>query len=66
MVPTKEVGGRRTYLEDLIGALGPENVDISGKTKCCGFPVLAATRKPPWAWWPSMPASRRGTAPTAW
>ncbi len=45
MVPTKEVGGRRTYLEDLTSILGAENVDISGKTKCCGFPILTANEE---------------------
>ncbi len=45
MVPTKEVGGRRGYLEDLTRLLGAENVDISGKTKCCGFPVLTANEE---------------------
>jgi len=45
MVPNNEVGGRRNYLEDLIELLGAENVDFSGKTKCCGFPILTANEE---------------------
>lgn len=45
MVPNSDVAGRRGYLEDLIGALGAENVNISGKTKCCGFPILTANEE---------------------
>lgn len=33
---------RKRYLEDVIEALGAELVDISGKGKCCGFPILMA------------------------
>lgn len=33
---------RKRYLETVIEALGAELVDISGKGKCCGFPVLTA------------------------
>ena len=33
-------GGRKTYIEDLIRASGAEVVDIKGKSKCCGFPIL--------------------------
>ena len=36
----KPYGGRKTYIEDLIRALGGEVVDIAGKSKCCGFPIL--------------------------
>ncbi len=32
--------GRKTYLEDLIELIGAEPVDSSGKSKCCGFPIL--------------------------
>lgn len=45
MVPNNEVGGRRNYLEDLIEILGAENVNFSGKTKCCGFPILSANEE---------------------
>ncbi|MFW6195151.1 MAG: CoB--CoM heterodisulfide reductase iron-sulfur subunit B family protein [Chloroflexota bacterium] len=31
---------RQDSLERLIKATGAENVDFSGKTKCCGFPIL--------------------------
>ena len=33
---------RKTYIEQLTQALGGTNVDISGKGKCCGFPILTA------------------------
>lgn len=33
---------RKRYLEQVIEALGAELVDIAGKGKCCGFPVLNA------------------------
>ena len=32
--------GRKSYLEELITAVGAEVVDIKGKSKCCGFPIL--------------------------
>lgn len=32
--------GRKSYLEDVIKASGAEVVDIKGKSKCCGFPIL--------------------------
>lgn len=31
---------RREYLERIIGVLGAEAVDYSGKWKCCGFPIM--------------------------
>ena len=31
---------RNTYIEDVIRACGGEVVDISAKSKCCGFPLL--------------------------
>ena len=33
-------GGRKRYIEKVTGILGAENVDIRGKGKCCGFPIL--------------------------
>ena len=33
---------RKRYLEQVIEAVGGEVVDISGKGKCCGFPILMA------------------------
>jgi succinate dehydrogenase / fumarate reductase cytochrome b subunit len=33
-------GGRKRYIERVTTALGAENVDIRGKGKCCGFPIL--------------------------
>ena len=32
--------GRKSYLEEVIRALGAEAVDTKGKSKCCGFPLL--------------------------
>ncbi len=32
--------GRKRYLEDIIEAVGAEVVETSGKSKCCGFPIL--------------------------
>jgi len=33
-------GGRKRYIEKVTGMLGATNVDIRGKGKCCGFPIL--------------------------
>ncbi len=43
--PTEQLGydehpERGTYLEQLISVIGGTPVDFSGKTKCCGFPLL--------------------------
>ncbi|MEE9284135.1 MAG: CoB--CoM heterodisulfide reductase iron-sulfur subunit B family protein, partial [Dehalococcoidia bacterium] len=35
---------RGKYLEQIITALGAVPVDFSGKTKCCGFPILTMNR----------------------
>lgn len=35
---------RKTYLEQLIAALGAEPVEYRGATKCCGFPMLTFNR----------------------
>lgn len=35
---------RDTYLEQIIAALGAVAVDYSGKTRCCGFPLLTMNR----------------------
>jgi len=37
---SKEHPERETYIEQLTAALGGVAVDYSGKTKCCGFPIL--------------------------
>lgn len=37
--------GRKTYLEELITALGAEVVDFGGKSKCCGFPILTVNEE---------------------
>ena len=47
--PSKKLGfeehpERDTYLEKIILALGAVPVDFSGKTKCCGFPILTMNR----------------------
>jgi len=34
--------GRKGYLEEVIMASGAEVVDIKGKSKCCGFPILTS------------------------
>ncbi len=36
----KDYPGRETSLEELIEALGGEVVNFSGKSRCCGFPIL--------------------------
>ncbi|MSQ24486.1 MAG: heterodisulfide reductase [Chloroflexi bacterium] len=36
---------RATYLDDLIKLMGAEFIDIAGKGKCCGFPVLTANEE---------------------
>lgn len=36
---------RDTYLEQITSALGGIAVDFSGKTKCCGFPILTMNEK---------------------
>lgn len=33
-------GGRKRYIEKVTTALGAQSVDIRGKGKCCGFPIL--------------------------
>ena len=40
IIAPKGLLGRKTYLEDLIELIGAEPVDSSGKSKCCGFPIL--------------------------
>ncbi|MBI2165110.1 MAG: CoB--CoM heterodisulfide reductase iron-sulfur subunit B family protein [Chloroflexi bacterium] len=40
-----ENGGRQTSLERVIEALGAEAVDFSGKTRCCGFPILTINER---------------------
>jgi succinate dehydrogenase / fumarate reductase, cytochrome b subunit len=45
VTPTKEYAGRKSYLENLITAVGAELTDISGKGKCCGFPILTANEQ---------------------
>ena len=47
--PTEKLGydeypERGTYLEKLISVIGATAVDFSGKTKCCGFPILTMNR----------------------
>lgn len=42
LMAPKGLGGRKTYLEDLISLVGAEVVDFGGKSKCCGFPILTA------------------------
>ena len=36
----KDYPGRETSLEELIEAIGGEVVNFSGKSRCCGFPIL--------------------------
>ncbi len=36
-----EQGGRKRYMEQVFSAVGATNVDISGKGKCCGFPIAS-------------------------
>lgn len=45
ITPTKELSRRKNYLDELIGILGAELTDISGKGKCCGFPILTANEE---------------------
>ena len=45
ITPTKELSRRKSYLDELIGILGGELADISGKGKCCGFPILTANEE---------------------
>jgi succinate dehydrogenase / fumarate reductase cytochrome b subunit len=45
ITPTKELSKRKSYLEELINAVGAELTDISGKGKCCGFPILSANEE---------------------
>lgn len=45
ITPTKELSRRKSYLDELIEVLGAELVDISGKGKCCGFPILTASEE---------------------
>lgn len=45
VTPTKEYSGRKSYLENLIQAVGAELTDIAGKGKCCGFPILTANEE---------------------
>lgn len=45
ITPTKELSRRKNYLDELIGILGAECVDFSGKGKCCGFPILTANEE---------------------
>ncbi len=48
--PTKDLGydehpERGQYLDQIIAALGGVPIDYSGKTKCCGFPILTMNEK---------------------
>lgn len=45
MTPTPELRRRSAYLDELIKILGAEFTDISGKGKCCGFPILQANEE---------------------
>jgi len=45
ITPTKELSRRKAYLDELIGILGAELADISGKGKCCGFPILTSNEE---------------------
>lgn len=45
ITPTPELNRRKSYLDELIGILGAECVDFSGKGKCCGFPILTANEE---------------------
>lgn len=45
ITPTKELSRRKNYLDELIQILGAELVDISGKGKCCGFPIITASEE---------------------
>jgi succinate dehydrogenase / fumarate reductase cytochrome b subunit len=45
ITPTKESNARKSYLDQIIGILGAELADISGKGKCCGFPILSANEE---------------------
>ncbi len=45
ITPTKELNARKNYLDEIIGILGAECVDFSGKGKCCGFPILSANEE---------------------
>ena len=49
---------RKTYIEKVTEALGGTNVDISGKGKCCGFPILTGDEQNAWA----MTAKHTGEA----
>jgi succinate dehydrogenase / fumarate reductase cytochrome b subunit len=40
-----EYAGRSQYLEQIIEAVGAEPVDYTGKTKCCGFPIVTMNKK---------------------
>jgi succinate dehydrogenase / fumarate reductase cytochrome b subunit len=45
ITPTPELNRRKSYLDEVIGIVGAECVDFSGKGKCCGFPILAANEE---------------------
>ena len=45
ITPTKESNARKGYLDQIIGIMGAELADISGKGKCCGFPILSANEE---------------------
>ena len=45
ITPTKESNARKGYLDQIIGIVGAELADISGKGKCCGFPILSANEE---------------------
>jgi len=45
ITPTKESNARKSYLDQIIGIMGAELADISGKGKCCGFPILTANEE---------------------
>ncbi|MEX2236241.1 MAG: CoB--CoM heterodisulfide reductase iron-sulfur subunit B family protein [Dehalococcoidia bacterium] len=36
---------RSQYLEQIISAVGAEPVDYTGKSKCCGFPIVTMNKK---------------------
>jgi succinate dehydrogenase / fumarate reductase cytochrome b subunit len=45
MVPGAFRKSRRSALENIIEALGGEAVKSSGRTKCCGFPILTSNEE---------------------
>lgn len=45
IIAPKGLSGRKTYIEELLDILGAESVDSSGKSKCCGFPILTVNEE---------------------